>query len=66
MTYESFTVLIGAVDASLKRIVNSLRLSDLPDQTAHKTDAEIYAIRNILSSIDLIAKTEGVDQHYEV
>lgn len=65
MTYESFTNLIKVVDGSLERIANALRISELPDMTSSAVNSEIHAIRSVLNSIDLIAKTEGVDQHYE-
>ena len=65
MTYESFTNLIKVVEGSLERIANALRISELPDMTSSAVNSEIHAIRSVLNSIDLIAKTEGVDQHYE-
>lgn len=65
MTYESFTNLIKVVDGSLERIGNELRIRELPDMTSSAVNSEIHAIRSVLNSIDLIAKTEGVDRYYE-
>lgn len=65
MTYESFTNLIKVVDGSLERIANGLRIRELPDMTSSAVNSEIHAIRSVLNSIDLIAKTEGVDRYYE-
>lgn len=65
MTYESFSTLMRAVDESLVKLSEKLRLNELPDQMASQASTEIHAIRNTLATISVIAKTEGVDQHYE-